>query len=743
VRWLATLLLGLVLAGAPFAARAAEPAPWWGKAWKYRKTVRIELPRQANDIPVTFFESSKLLGERSLTGRAMILVEGGTKRADSEIVVTDASGKVVPSRSFMRRGEPRTAVLFKAAPVSATYHVYYGNPAAKRQPLPWQRSAFPVAVTMVAAPRPDAIETPGGAAQALLAAKTALRRTEAYSIRHNVNPFQLSGSGHYLTLHSGLMVARVAGTYEFSVDAGGKAHLLIDGSLVVTAEGAARPARTWRERAQVRLARGVHFLTVLHGERVAAQGIRIGWMPPGERRFAVMPGSAFARGNYVNADILGMEERGKEIVPFFTLTRSGAAFQVAGRKEAMLALELTNLTRGAGLTFVWRVGDRALTGRSPTCFVDAAKPHKIVLEVRRGVDLLGTYERSVAVRTRPRLPRVAVSAQLELLRCPTVIYEVEGATLAFKLTNPSSHPMPVRLERALGEEETSSQGFTIAAGDEEPVEMALPRLAAGAESADVTFRLWLGRAKLGEHRLRLVRPGAHLAALRPQLGHLVDADGRRIVIATDLESEDEHRRWALFKWLGRKTRTKGTNVLLYGDPMLNVGGDGAKGYVDLVRDRLVGEDRSLTFVERRTDAIVPALADIPAFAAALAKHEPDLVVLCPGASDMQKGVPRVRFARALDVLIDLARLQPNPPAVVLASPPPLVSDPEASAAGASAVRIIAGQHRLPIVDLHAIIQADPDWQDRYRGELADRVFTIYPNDETQRVMADAILKAME
>jgi len=742
-RPLSLMLAALVLAcAAPRAARAASPGPpaWWDKAWKYRKTVRVSLPRHGNDIPVTFFEASSLLGERSLTGKAVISVESGTDHLSSEIVVTDAAGSVIPSRSFSRGWERQATILFKAMPISATYYIYYGNKDAKRKRMEWQRSAFPIAVVTVRVSGPADIETPARAAKALLTAKHVLGKTETYSIQYSENPFGLRQKGDCITLHSGLLFARVDGTYEFGVDAGGTAHLLIDGSLALTARGKSRPAKNWRSRAQVRLTRGVHNLTILHGERPSAQGIRVGWIRPGDRGFTVMSGGAFARGNYIDAEVAGLEQHGGAIMPFFTFIRSDVAFRIKKTGKAMVALELKNHTRGDGLAFKWTVGEEAFAGRSPKCFVEADGRKKVVLDVTRAGKKIGSYSRTVSFAA---VRRVDAAARLELLRCPNVIYKTEGAKLAFKVMNPSKYPVPVRFQRAVGDEQSFWQDFEIAAGDEQPLDIKLPALPDGERSLDVTFRLWLAGTELGVQKLRIIRPGPGLAALTPKLGHLVDGEGRRVVIVTHLEDEDEHRRWAALKWLAGKLKSKPKKVLLYGDPMLNVRARGVKGYVDIIRERLADDDCAFTFVENRGDAIVPCVADIPAFAAALEKHEPDLVIISPGSRDVSKGTTRLELARSIDVLIDLVRLRANRPGVILVSPPPLVSNPKASAENASAVRIIAGQHRVPFVDLHSRITAKANWQDLYKQDADDEVFYLYPNPRVHNAIAKAILDVIE
>jgi hypothetical protein len=119
------------------------------------------------------------------------------------------------------------------------------------------------------------------------------------------------------------------------------------------------------------------------------------------------------------------------------------------------------------------------------------------------------------------------------------------------------------------------------------------------------------------------------------------------------------------------------------------------------------------------------------------------VILSPGSRDTLAGVPHETFARTLDVLIDIARGQDAPPDLLLVSPPPLVSNPRRSARYARAVRVLAEQHRLPFVDLHELLMKRDDWKSYYQRGADDAVYYLYPNHETQRRFAEAILKEID
>ncbi len=722
------------------AAHAASAPPWWNKAWRYRKSVRVGIPAQGDDMSVKFLELSILLGERSLTGKAVINVESGIDGLSDQVVVTNAAGEVVPSRAFSRGVEGRATVLFKAEPTAASYYIYYGNEKARLKEMEWQRSPFSLAVATVRVPDAKAISTPASAGSALLAVKEAVGMTGAYAVKCRAKEFDIRDAGDYITVHSGLMVAPVDGMYEFGLDASGTAHLLIDGALVTTVRGLARPAKSWKGREQVRLKRGVHNFTVLHGERAGAQGIRVGWIRPGTRGFVLMSGSAFARGRFVEAEVTGLEEVNRPSVPFFTMSRSDVAFKLRGKEKGMVALKLRSHTRGDGLTFEWLVGAKKLAGRSPTCFVEGEGRHKVTLTVFWGGSKIGSYTRTIVVDS---VRHVEVAATFEMPSCPDVVYDAEGVKLAFKLVNPSTHPIPVRFQRVIGKDDSFIRDFEIAAGDEQSLDVELLALPKGTDSAEVTFRLWLAETALAERKVSIIRPGFGVAALTPKAGHLVDRDGWRVVIAIGLENDDDHRKWAALKWMAKKVESNPKKVLLYGDRMMDASGNVAVGYVGLIRRKLAEGDRSLSVVERKAGGIVPCVADLPAFAAALTKHEPGLVVISLGSRDALKGIERVQFARSLDVMIDLARAHASRPAVVLVSPVPLVSNQKISAGHASAARIIAARHRLPFVDLHGLIKAKAAWQDLYKHAADDQVFHLHPNEEAHRMMADAILDAID
>ncbi len=792
VLMLAAMLLAIV-SNSP--ASAAEPpqAPWWNKDWKYRKAVRLNFPKNANDLPVNFFDTTQLFGERWMTGKADITVEGDPAQLSKNIAVTDAKGERVPARAYGKGWGHEVTILFRAEPKTADYFIYYGNPKPEHPLKTWQTSASPIQTATVPVSGPGEIEEPARAAQAVLDAwHNKLKTTELRSVGGLVQPSgPLKAGTDYITVYSGLLFAPATGTYEFALDVGGTAHLLVDGSTLLTAQGSA-PGQSWRSKAQVKLDEGMHTFTILHGENTRTQGIRLGWRTPDSRNVAPLYGEALGHGNRLPAEIIGMDELGKPVTPFFTVKSSDVAFEVEKDGKAAVAIELNNLTRGEGLTYSWTIGRTSSSSRSPKCFVPADAECKIALQVARGKELIGSYERTVNFET---VRRVKAAASIELIRCPNVIYEGDGSRAAFKVTNTSESPLPLLYEQSDTGVTGAPKHIELSPRDEQSVDIELPVPPSGQSSADVLFRLWLAETKLGEAAVRVVRPEPGiLAGLTPALGHLTDRDGRRVVIAARLESETEHRRWASIKWIARQLETGPKNVLLFGDPMLNLGenpairsslrsrslpatswaglpaeaGDGfggvgqanaaasppvlneaegpngsSKSYAEFLQTRLAAGGVTFTFVQSSADAVAPCVADIPAFASALARYTPDFVIISPGSRDAIKGIARQELARCLDVLIDLVRSQKKPPALIIVSPPPLVSSPAASEEMASAVRAIAQQHHVPLVDLHSLLTAKKNWERLYKIDADDEVYYLYPNAETQKQFADAIFDAIK
>jgi hypothetical protein len=304
--------------------------------------------------------------------------------------------------------------------------------------------------------------------------------------------------------------------------------------------------------------------------------------------------------------------------------------------------------------------------------------------------------------------------------------------------------VPLQYEQIAPDGERSSHSMTLPPLGTKLVNLDIHPPPATVASAQMTFRAMLVGTKIAEHTVNVLRPGLHLAELRSELGRLVDSEGRRTVIIAELEDANRHRRWAALRWLAAKFQPQPQRILLFGHPMLNEPDPTLAGsYVAELRRRFVLEDRTLNFAESGTNRILPCVADLPVFAAALAKHAPDLVIVSPGSYDVAQGVDRQTFARCLDVMIDMVRSQSRPSKLLVVSPPPLLSNLRASREVAQAVAIIARQHQVGFLDLHARLTGEEAWKTQYQDASGDRVYMLYPNAEAHRRIAAWIKAASE
>ena len=325
-----------------------------------------------------------------------------------------------------------------------------------------------------------------------------------------------------------------------------------------------------------------------------------------------------------------------------------------------------------------------------------------------------------------------------------VVPQSERAMVTFRASNPTDTSARLTGERFVPVREVTTGEVDLTGGERRIVEVPLP---IPTDRAGVTgsFSVWAADTALGGAGLRVVRPDRDLRQLDAELGHLVDRQGRKATLVLRPEDPAEHRRWAPIKWLAGRLRSRPSDVLFYGDPMTNPSQADTPGHTDVLAERLMSRSgAALTVVENRRAGPEPTLADLPAFAAALAEHQPDLVIISPGSSLARTGVAPRALSRSLHAMVEVARDQPAPPRVVLVAPPPLVSHPEHSAALAEAVRNIARRHRLPFADLHRLITAESDWRAAYRepGVAADGLYLLYPNAPAQAEMAEAILNVL-
>ena len=239
-----------------------------------------------------------------------------------------------------------------------------------------------------------------------------------------------------------------------------------------------------------------------------------------------------------------------------------------------------------------------------------------------------------------------------------------------------------------------------------------------------------------------------LALLRRGLDGLLDFDGRRVMISTEIEDADRHLEWVFARFIHEKHIASRKSVLLFGDRMANPAPPGKSftDYVAILEQRLKDEKRPFQFVERTT-GLLPTLADVALFARTLQTLSPvpDVIVICPGLSDVQQAVGHRDFARAFDVMIDAIRATGHSARIVVVAPPPSPRAPRVSRLYAEAAERVARDHHVAFVDLDALLtKGQDDWvRAAYAIPESDGLFYENPGEAAQRRIADAIGKQLQ
>lgn len=776
-------LLSLLILLVPLAeqrrARAGDDAQgWWDRAWQYRQRVRIALPEIDEDLaflrPETPGSSAATAGGKgALSAVATIFTNGKAEKNGRDLRVVDVKGEPVNFALSPQRGTSRFSVYFEAEASSGEYLVYYGNPAAPALPRRWRQSRYQVRTqTLVHGfGYPKTLKQTLAAArqrkQALAATKQPTREREVRQIPYLLvqkNPYGLVEGQQYVTVYEGYVRCESSGIYGFAIDTGGSSFLFIDGGLVVQWPRPHRLSKRWRHRGEVELTEGMHHFLLLQADRHGMEGARLGWRPPFAPRYEQVPKQSFV--DYVDAQAVGLEELDKDTSVFFTSTIPSRAVNM---KDGTLAyVKLANLSSVEGVrscTYLWDFGDGTGSEQfSPSRMFRAGSRYAISLKAQSGDEEVGTFKQQLQI---PPLPPEDLEIKADFTHCPTVLYSIEQNSIVTRIRSKTPSPLKLRHEasvkgskrlHAVTDLELSSRG-------EATVQFPLDMKKIGKRRLEILFSLKLGKEEVlpeADQKVVILPPEGSLHKLRARNGYFEYEHEKgkwaRAILCTDIEDQAEYRKWVFVKRLALELDRSRKRVLLLGDAMKNLiyPGKQPDSYVDALKESLEKNEEGFAFVER-SGGISPILTDLLLLdrvlssvkkgkrggdgeEGALARTSPEIVVISPGPLDPYQGTPVRDFARALDLMVDRARAEPQRPRVILVSPPPLVSNVRLSQIYADAASKVAEKHHTTFVDLHALICSQRRWQKLYREKDAnDSLYYFYPTKPGHKLIAEAIL----
>ena len=114
-----------------------------------------------------------------------------------------------------------------------------------------------------------------------------------------------------------------------------------------------------------------------------------------------------------------------------------------------------------------------------------------------------------------------------------------------------------------------------------------------------------------------------------------------------------------------------------------------------------------------------------------------------GFDEAFQRVPLQDVIRALDLTIDRARRRNPSCQIVLITPPPLVDEKSVSQLYADAIRALAREHHAPLINLHAKMIAEDNWETLYSFERDPAVFGLYPSQAGQAMIRAWIAEALQ
>jgi len=742
------------------AQAASDSSAWWNSAWSRRLTVLIDaFPSHEESPEWSAFDvgfNARFTASIELQHPEAAARKAGGAQAD-DIRVVDAEGNIVPHRVYSLGKPDVLTVKFPVERRNTRYYIYYGNDAAEPPPdPPWYPTSTSLTLSTLRL-NTERFAGERGARHGLDDLKAVLRGQSSLHGRQFINrlmfdsnptnlaaPNERGGQApNYITGVEGIMRCEASGEYQFSIDSGGPAYFLINDELVAFNEGTGRLLRNkWPKAKTVKLNRGQYHVRLIVSERHTNQGFRLGWQLPGTDSYEVVPLQAFV--SEIKAKPIAYDEQNARRTIFFAIDESSTASEFPDAK--VVTAELLNLSKApSGVSYFWRInGSKPLAAHSLRLPFRAEETYEITLIAELNDRRIGSHTRYF--RPMPQYDRKPVFG-IEPTRVPNIIFLGERENLSFRIASNFSGSTNIdwtcRIRELSGGRIIEDTAGTVLAEEFAEGVMSIPFETVhcdGDRSIEVDLSL-LG-IRLDSISFRVMPVASNVSALNVRDGAFFDDNGRQVILAMRPIDEAEFRKWAISRAIAAFFASR-SNVFLYGNPMDNISNAGVGSYIEMLRETCRKNSISLDFV-RRGEGLDGLLADVPRFAAALARRKPPVIVISPGLTDIESCLPLRDYERSLHVMIELARRVDSQTRIVLVSPPPYTQNLQRSMPYRDSTQRIAEKARVRFADIHTRLNpAGAGWTKFYQSSLGDPVFYTYPLNTGQKLIADTIFELMK
>ena len=246
----------------------------------------------------------------------------GGHLATGSVIVADEQDNVLPFRVLASKHGDETSVAYSGSKAKGSVHVYYGG--AGKTPVNlsvvpagnWQPKLSLLLTTM---------RCPGGALESHKPIQAVAKSGESYGqgfvdkIFHGVNPF--GRDDFFASYYVGYLNIEKPGRYRIYTASSEASYVLLDGKVLCQWPGHHDPhgGRNGQHGADIQLNKGEYKIEYFHAKTQGDTCMMLGWTPPGEKGWHVVPESAYLHTPTAKAD--APERRGNAPLAAFVWTQ--------------------------------------------------------------------------------------------------------------------------------------------------------------------------------------------------------------------------------------------------------------------------------------------------------------------------------------------------------------------------------------------------------------------------------------
>jgi len=224
---------------------------------------------------------------------AFAFCDGGHIPSGSPLVV-DEQGQALPFRVLAHRRGGETWIAYNAARAKGSAFVYYGARIPGDTPRPAGGSWEPRLSLLL-----HTMPCPGGALESHKPIQAAVRAGDFHGIGfvenifHGINPF--GPDSLFASYYVGYLKVEKPGKYRIYTASSEASYVFLDGKLLCEWPGHhdAGGGRQGQHGADITLNKGEYKIEYYHAKTQGETCMMLGWTPPGEQGWKVIPESAF------------------------------------------------------------------------------------------------------------------------------------------------------------------------------------------------------------------------------------------------------------------------------------------------------------------------------------------------------------------------------------------------------------------------------------------------------------------